>query len=238
MIIGGVTYAIISDHLGSPRLVVDVTTGAIAQRIDYDEFGNIISDTNPGFQPFGFAGGIYDQDTGLTRFGARDYDAVTGRWTAKDPIGFAGGDTNLYGYVLNDPVNWVDPFGLAWEWNFEGRDRRNSNLPASRQQAIEHGGMLLPHYMLGNHDNGKGATEKKYIFPDGREAVYDGDTGQLITNPNIKGTYNYVNPVIPSWNPLKWPGFVVGNTGHFFADMLPAAVLGVERPSDGDFCPL
>jgi uncharacterized protein RhaS with RHS repeats len=46
------------------------------------------------------------------RFGARDYDAETGRWTAKDPILFAGGDTNLYGYVLNDPVNWVDLDGL------------------------------------------------------------------------------------------------------------------------------
>ena len=34
--------------------------------------GNITSDTNPGFQPFGFAGGLYDTDTGLTRFGARD----------------------------------------------------------------------------------------------------------------------------------------------------------------------
>jgi uncharacterized protein RhaS with RHS repeats len=46
------------------------------------------------------------------RFGIRDYDPETGRWTVKDPIGFKGGDTNLYGYVLNDPVNWVDPWGL------------------------------------------------------------------------------------------------------------------------------
>ncbi|WP_200898011.1 RHS repeat-associated core domain-containing protein, partial [Arsukibacterium sp. MJ3] len=36
----------------------------------------------------------------------------TGRWTARDPIGFAGGDTNLYGYVLGDPVNFIDPDGL------------------------------------------------------------------------------------------------------------------------------
>jgi len=112
MVRGGVTYRIISDHLGSPRLVVDATTGAIVQRMDYDEFGNVLSDTNPGFQPFGFAGGVYDQDTGLVRFGARDYDPDTGRWTAKDPILFAGGDTNLYGYVLQDPVNFVDPEGL------------------------------------------------------------------------------------------------------------------------------
>jgi len=112
MIKGGVTYRIISDHLGSPRLVVDVATGTVAQQLDYDEFGNVLTDTNPGFQPFGFAGGLYDPDTGLVRFGARDYDAETGRWTTKDPIRFSGGDTNLYGYVLSDPVNFVDPLGL------------------------------------------------------------------------------------------------------------------------------
>jgi RHS repeat-associated protein len=55
---------------------------------------------------------MYDPDTGLVRFGARDYDPVTGRWTAKDPIGFNGGDTNVYGYGLGDPVNNVDPSGL------------------------------------------------------------------------------------------------------------------------------
>lgn len=112
MVKNGVTYRIISDHLGSPRLVVDVTSGAVAQRMDYDEFGQVITDTNPGFQPFGFAGGLYDRDTKLVRFGARDYDAETGRWATKDPILFAGGDTNLYGYVLNDPVNLIDPSGL------------------------------------------------------------------------------------------------------------------------------
>ena len=110
------TYRIISDHLGSPRLVVDTETGEVAQRIDYDEFGRVFEDTNPGFQPFGFAGGLYDTDTGLVRFGARDYDAETGRWTTKDPIRFDGGDTNLYGYVLADPVNEIDPLGEGL-WN-------------------------------------------------------------------------------------------------------------------------
>jgi len=113
MVKGGNTYRIISDHLGSPRLVVNIANGVTVQRIDYDAFGNITNDTNPGFQPFGFVGGIYDQHTGLVRFGARDYDPQTGRWTAKDPIRFAGGDANLYGYVINDPVNLIDPTGLT-----------------------------------------------------------------------------------------------------------------------------
>jgi RHS repeat-associated protein len=108
---GGHTYRILTDHLGSLRLVIDTTTGHVVQRLAYDAFGQITYDDNPGFQPFGFAGGLYDPDTKLTRFGARDYDAETGRWTAKDPIRFLGGDPNLYGYVLNDPVNWVDPWG-------------------------------------------------------------------------------------------------------------------------------
>ena len=112
MVQGGVTYRVFSDQLGSPRLVVNASTGAIVEQIDYDEFGNVVKDTNPGFQPFGFAGGLYDQDTKLVRFGARDYNPGVGRWTAKDPILFDGGDTNLYGYVSNDPVNFLDPTGL------------------------------------------------------------------------------------------------------------------------------
>src|SRR5262249_52897136 len=110
---GGITYRVLSDQLGSPRLVVNAATGEVAQRLDYDAFGNVLLDTNPGFQPFGFAGGLYDRATGLVHFGARDYDAQTGRWTAKDPIGFAGGDANLYSYVRNDPVNGIDPAGTS-----------------------------------------------------------------------------------------------------------------------------
>jgi RHS repeat-associated protein len=112
MVQGAATYRILVDQLGSPRAVVDAASGAVVQEMDFDEFGRVIRDTNPGFQPFGFAGGLYDADTGLVRFGARDYDPDTGRFTAKDPIGFAGGDTNLYGYVLSDPINWIDPSGL------------------------------------------------------------------------------------------------------------------------------
>ncbi|NLT50479.1 MAG: RHS repeat-associated core domain-containing protein, partial [Ignavibacteria bacterium] len=67
---------------------------------------------NNDFLDFAFCGGVFDSETGLTRFGARDYDASVGRWTAKDPIGFGGGQSNFYEYCLNDPVNNVDLNGL------------------------------------------------------------------------------------------------------------------------------
>jgi RHS repeat-associated protein len=93
------------------------TTGraplALAGASSYDAWGVITTDTNPGLQPFGFAGGLYDENTGLVRFGARDYDARVGRWTGKDPIGFGGGQANVYVYVLDDPIDRTDPLGLG-----------------------------------------------------------------------------------------------------------------------------
>ena len=108
----GITYYLAYDQVGTIKVVTDASGNTVKQ-VDYDAFGNIITDTNTTLTiPFGFAGGLRDPDTGLVRFGYRDYDPDTGRWAAKDPIGFAGGDTNLYGYVLNDPVNLIDPYGL------------------------------------------------------------------------------------------------------------------------------
>jgi RHS repeat-associated protein len=107
----GSTYYLTYDQVGSLRVVADAS-GNMLKRIDYDSFGNIIDDTDPAFEvPFGFAGGLHDRDTGLVRFGYRDYDPDTGRWTAKDPIFFAGGDTDLYGYCLSDPLSLNDPWG-------------------------------------------------------------------------------------------------------------------------------
>jgi len=119
MIKGGVIYRLITDQVGSVRLVVD-SAGNIVERIDFDEFGNVLLDTAPGTTRIGFATGMQDPDTGLTRFGVRDYAPEVGRWTAKDPLRFAGGDDNLYSYVHDDPVNRVDPSGRQGEDGFNG----------------------------------------------------------------------------------------------------------------------
>ena len=75
LIRAGVFYRVVKDQLGSVRLVVSAETGEVAQRIDCDAYGRVLNETGAGFQPFGFAGGLYDATTKLVRFGARDYDS-------------------------------------------------------------------------------------------------------------------------------------------------------------------
>ncbi|WP_457747909.1 RHS repeat domain-containing protein [Sulfurimonas sp.] len=107
------TYYLHYDQVGTLRAVSDANHNIIKE-ISYDTYGNILQDTNKNFKvPFGLAGGLADRDTNLVHFGYREYDSYTGKWTAKDPIDFAGGDSNLYGYVLGDPVDLVDVEGLA-----------------------------------------------------------------------------------------------------------------------------
>ena len=108
----GAVFTLHCDQVGSLRVVAD-QHGNVIKEVLYDPFGGIIKDSNPSLRvPIGFAGGLHDRDLGFVRFGWRDYDVNTGRWTAPDPIGDKGGDPDWYGYCLDDPVNGVDPLGL------------------------------------------------------------------------------------------------------------------------------
>jgi RHS repeat-associated protein len=153
MVWQGGTYRIIVDQLGSPRYVLQSTAGTLAESISYDEFGNVLSDTNPGFTPFGFAGGLYDRDTHLTRFGARDYDAGPGRWTAKDPALFSGRNSNLYAYAFDDPANFIDLNGLDAIINNSGK----------------------PVVVSGNPGEGHGSGDQVYgVVPSSPQVTYGG----------------------------------------------------------------
>lgn len=88
-------------------MIVDAASGAVVQRLDYDAWGGLVLDTAPAFQGLGYVSGIQDRDTKLVRFGARDYEPGVGRWTAKDPVGQAGG-ANVFAYAGNRPTVFVD----------------------------------------------------------------------------------------------------------------------------------
>ncbi|HEY2024850.1 RHS repeat-associated core domain-containing protein [Paraburkholderia sp.] len=117
--INGYTLRMLSDANGTVRRVVIASGAQAGQPVgdyDFDPYGVAIGWPNPAgswpsaWQPFGFAGGLWDGDVGLYRFGARDYNPWKGRWWSKDPIGFAGG-LNQYAYCNNDPLNCIDPSG-------------------------------------------------------------------------------------------------------------------------------
>lgn len=97
------------DGLGSV-LAVTTASGAVAASARYDAWGNTVAST--GVLPvYGYSGREPDE-TGLIYYRARYYDPAVGRFTQPDPIGFAGGDINLYAYVKGNPVNETDPTGL------------------------------------------------------------------------------------------------------------------------------
>lgn len=119
LIMNNKEYRIISDQVGTPRQVVDLSNGRVKEELNFDEFGDDPDIEGRKVLPFGFAGGLYDRDTKLVHFGEREYMPEVGRWISKDKIGFRGGDANLYGYVLNDPVNLIDPEGLKFKYSTE-----------------------------------------------------------------------------------------------------------------------
>jgi|GEM_PF-1737301 len=108
---GGESYFYLSDHLGSIRFLVD-STGEAVNSYEYDSFGRLLVADETVDNPFTFTGREHDAETGLYYLRARYYDPQTGRFVSEDPIGFAGGDPNLYAYAFNDPVSLADPSGL------------------------------------------------------------------------------------------------------------------------------
>ena len=110
----GTSYYYHADGLGSITHITDAT-GSIVQSYVYSAFGEIIAQAGGLANSYTYAGREYDPESGLYYYRARYYDGEIGRFLQTDPIGFAGGDVNLYAYVANNPLNYIDPLGL---WGF------------------------------------------------------------------------------------------------------------------------
>ncbi|MBW2738080.1 MAG: RHS repeat-associated core domain-containing protein, partial [Deltaproteobacteria bacterium] len=111
----GNTYFYHYDGLGN---VTNITndTGSVVESYSYDAYGSS-SDTSSVGNPYLFNGRRFDAETGLYNYRARYYDPEIGRFLQTDPLGYYG-NVNLYSYVNNNPLNWVDPFGLCKDKSF------------------------------------------------------------------------------------------------------------------------
>ena len=115
-----------NDHLGKPQVMTD-EVGNVVWRAVYDPFGRATVDSSSDVDMnVRFPGQYFDQETGLHQNGFRTYDPGSGRYLTADPLGIIEGqDLNLYAYVGDNPVNWIDPLGLLRS----GRNARNfSNI--------------------------------------------------------------------------------------------------------------
>jgi RHS repeat-associated protein len=114
----GTTYFNRTDDLGTPRVSTDYTA-AVKRTETMGPFGDGFTESFAGLDFTGFAGGVWDQENNGDHFGAREYAKTQGRWLTPDPAGLAAVDPsnpqswNRYAYVMNNPVSFIDPTGLA-----------------------------------------------------------------------------------------------------------------------------
>jgi len=209
-----IVYALVTDHLGSVRFVVNLATGNVSQKITYDEYGNVHTNTGQDITPFFFAGGLYEEATGLTRFGARDYDAGTGRWTAKDPILFAGGQTNLLAYCNNDPISFIDPEGLG-SWGVRKLDgvpwRPIRVFPITQIADLFNLEVLHEHYWF---DDGR-----NFGFFDDKEGLKGGVRPDIYSQDKYKMRGEYFDDSIMeiAIKNINWSSKVYGLFGNTFS---------------------
>ena len=99
--------------MGSVRDLV-ANDGSVIAHYSYDSYGQPLSTDSPAVEnDLRFTGREYSASTGLLYLRARYYSPRLGRFLSEDPIGFAGGDVNMYRYAQNSPINLFDLSGEA-----------------------------------------------------------------------------------------------------------------------------
>jgi RHS repeat-associated protein len=110
-----------TDNLGSVRDIIGAATGEVLYHAECDAFG-AATEYGAGYgDTLKYTAREFDADTGLQYNRARWYDNTTGRWLSEDPIGFRAGDHNLYRYVNNNPIIFIDYSGkeaAAFVWSY------------------------------------------------------------------------------------------------------------------------
>ena len=111
LISSGSRYYYHVDHLGMPVRMTD-GVGQVAWEAGYTAFGLTSVSAPLVVSHLRLPGQYFDAETALHYNWHRYYAPELGRYLQPDPLGLAGGSTNLYAYVSNNPLGWIDPTGL------------------------------------------------------------------------------------------------------------------------------
>lgn len=230
--------------------------GKTTNSYEYDLFGvpSFREDTHS------YTSYTHDKSTGLMYAQARYYLPEVGRFISEDSYKGTLPDPqsqNRYVYCVGNPLRYVDPDGheiklllkgisnvikgdnSILDLNYGFRDSANGIHPAYEEcDDKKNGWEKLPPEMSIYHDNKIGKPELKFVHPDGREAVFDGDTLKPIVDSKLKATYNYVTPIqLKDLDYILWdihaPVHLIEYTGkgagHFIFDMVPFFICGTEK---------
>jgi RHS repeat-associated protein len=181
----GQAYFYHYDGLGSTVAMTDAS-GSVVNKYAYDAFGNVLHSAETVPNPFKYVGGagIMDEGNGLLYMRARYYDPELGRFINQDPIGLRGG-MNLYAYVGNNPLNFVDPSGLDWLkdaqrwWDHVREVTKSPPLVKKTQKFLKEAGARTHAQIVGivYHASQFYADPGKYL---------------RIFNPNLKPYQDYI----------------------------------------------
>lgn len=195
---GSSTNYFLADHPGSTNGLTN-SSGGLSSSNSYDSFGRPSNSTFPS--RYQFTGREFDSFSGLQFSRARWYDSNLGRFISEDPIGFRGGDVNLYGYVRNQPLWFRDPRGLQ-----PGADVLAN--PSSLQILAQSAAALAA---------AAGAVASSPVVVAGAGAAAGAMLGYPIgdytsrhpNNPLVRGPLNPFGtpfPMLPPWTPTTWTG--------------------------------
>jgi len=170
----------------------------IVNKYSYSPFGIITNQQEAVLQPFKYVGqyGVMTEPKGLQYLRARYYDPEVGRFISEDPIGFEGGDVNLYAYASNNPVNFLDPWGLkTWQIGLGFNAGGFVGLTKSA-------GIIIGHNpKTGNWDFG--------VYATGGAGLHGGASASLTLDITTSD-----NPCIDDVS--GWAGTAGGSVGEFF----------------------
>jgi RHS repeat-associated protein len=155
----GEVYSPIRNHRGDICVLLDKDEKSVST-YRYDAFGEF---THHGEikSPWLFSGQRYDEATKLYHFIKREYDSSTGCWLTPDPLGFADGP-NLYAYVHNNPMVFVDPYGLWGEFLYSWYNNTKQFCNSFTRGVVDDTTFGASSFLLGEHDRSSVASSIGY----------------------------------------------------------------------------
>jgi RHS repeat-associated protein len=235
----GQYYFYHADGLGSVASLTDPSRN-IVQNYEYDSFGMVKPQTS-FTNSYAYTGREWDKETGLYYYRARYYDPMEGRFISKDPISFAGGDINLYGYVQGNPLNHTDSLGLSpddvlnwarqqvgggdyslWSPNSEVRGGRGSLLGgrfAPKCNIFVGDALKAGHCEAGRVDGGRLPTASEWADPNfnipGCSVVSTPEPGDVVSYHGHVGLYDPITPNLQGTISAAYPTPVVWSNWGF-----------------------